>query len=345
MSLDRSDYKLLAHRNLGQELMQAITYHRYGPPDVLKLEEVEKPTPQDKEVLIKIYTATVTTAECEMRSFTFPAWLWLPLRLMFGIFKPKQKILGQELAGKIEAVGKDVRGFKTGDEVFAPITGSGAHAEYICLPSSGAMAIKPASVPYVEATCITAFSLNALHFTRKAEIHSGEKVLINGAGGSIGTIAVQLAKHFGAEVTAVDSAEKLDMLRSIGADHTIDYGQTDFMRNGETYDVILDVVGKSSFTRSIRSLNENGRYVLANPRLLSMLRGLWTSRISSKKVLFELAAYRSEDLTYLGELVEARKILPVIDKCYPLRQTAEAHAYIDTGRKKGNVVLSVARKD
>lgn len=325
--------------------MKAIVFTRYGPPDVLHLEEVKKPSPKDDEVLIKIYAATVSTADCEIRSFTLPLWLWLPSRIMFGVFKPRIQTLGQELAGKIEAVGKDVKGFMKGDEVFAPANGFGAHAEYIRLPASGAMAIKPAGMSYEEAACITVFGLNALHFIRKADIRSGEKVLINGAGGSIGTIAVQLARHLGAEVTAVDSIEKLDMLRSIGADYVIDYAQEDFTRRGETWDVILDVYGKSSFSRSLKSLNESGRYVLVNPRLLPMLRAPWTSRISSKKVLFEFAGYRSEDLNFLKDLVEARKVTPVIDRCYPLGQFAEAHSYVETGHKKGNVVLTMEQDD
>jgi NADPH:quinone reductase-like Zn-dependent oxidoreductase len=325
--------------------LKAIVFKKYGSPDVLQLMEVEKPSPKDEEVLIKIYAATVATADCELRSFTFPLWLWLPLRIMFGVIKPRVRILGQELAGEIEAVGKNVKEFKKGDEVFAPINGFGAHAEYICLPSGGVIATKPANMSYEEAACVTVFGLNALHFIRKADIESGQEVLINGAGGSIGTIAVQLAKHLGAEVTAVDSADKLDMLRLIGADHVIDYAQKDFTKNGKIYDVILDVFGKSPFSRSIRSLKENGRYVLANPRLLPMLRGLWTSRIGSKKVLFKFARYKSEDLVFLKALVEDGKIKPVIDRRYPLDQVTEAHRYVETGRKKGNVVITFEHND
>jgi len=321
--------------------MKAIVFTKYGPPDVLQLKDVEKPTPKDDEVLIKIHAATVATADCELRSFTFTLWLWLPLRIMFGVIKPRIRILGQELAGEIEAVGKNVKGFEKGDQVFAPINGFGAHAEYICLSGSAAMATKPTNMSYEEAASVTVFALNALHFIRKANIESGQKVIINGAGGSIGTIAVQLAKHFGAEVTAVDSAGKLDMLRSIGADHVIDYAQEDFTKNGETYDVILDVVGKSSFSPSMRSLRKNGRYVLANPRLLPILRGLWTSNTSSKKVLFEFASYKSEDLIFLRDLIQAGKIKSVIDRSYPLEQVAEAHRYVDSGQKMGNVVITI----
>ena len=322
--------------------MKAIVFTKYGPPDVLQFKEIPKPAPRNSEVLIKIHAATVATADCEVRSFTFPLWLWLPVRIMIGVFKPRIQILGQELAGEIEAVGKDVRGFKRGDQVFAAINGFGAHAEYICLPGSSAIAPKPANMSYEEAACVTAFALNALHFIRKADIEDGQKVLINGAGGSIGTIAVQLAKRLGAEVTAVDSADKLDMLRSIGADHVMDYAQEDFTENGETYDVILDVIGKSSFSSSIRSLKQSGRYVLANPRTLSsILRGLWTSWTSSRKVLFEFASCKAEDLIFLKDLIEAGKLKPVIDRRYKLEQAAEAHRYVEQGLKKGNVVITI----
>ncbi|MFQ5663835.1 MAG: NAD(P)-dependent alcohol dehydrogenase [Terriglobia bacterium] len=322
--------------------MKAIVYTKYGPPDVLQLKEVAKPTPKDNEVLIRIYAATVTAGDCEIRSFKIPIWYWLPLRIYMGLRKPRKQILGQELAGEIESVGKDVKRFRKGDQVFAP-TGArfGAYAEYICLPSTHAMTIKPANMTYEEAAAVPTGGLNALHFLRKGNIQSGEKVLINGAAGNIGTFAVQLAKYFGAEVTGVDGTGKLDMLRSIGADQVIDYTQEDFTKSGETDDVIFDVVGKSSVSRSIRSLKQNGRYLLANPRLLPMVRGLWTSMISSKKVIFEFASYKTEDLIFLKELIEAGKIKSVIDRRYPLEQIAEAHRYVEKGHKKGNVVITL----
>ena len=285
-------------------------------------------------MLKRIVAATVTPGNCELRSFKFPLWFWLPLRIFMGLRRPRKEILGQELAGDIEAIGKDVKLFKKGDQVFAS-TGVrfAAYAEYICLPSKYAIAIKPRNMTYEEAAAVPTGGLNALHFIRKGNIQSREKVLINGAAGNIGTFAVQLAKHYGAEVTGVDSTDKLDMLRSIGTDHVIDYTQEDFTKNGETYDVILDVVGESSFSRSTRSLEKNGRYLLANPRLLPMARGLWTSMISSKKVIFEFASYKTEDLVFLKELIEAEKIRSVIDKRYPLEAVAEAHRYVDKGQK------------
>ncbi|MFC1970103.1 NAD(P)-dependent alcohol dehydrogenase [Chloroflexota bacterium] len=321
--------------------MKAIVCTKYGPPDVLQLKEVEKPTPKDNEVLIRIYATTVTAGDCELRRFDLAPLVWLPVRIIFGLRKPR-KILGQELAGEIESVGKDVELFRKGDQVFAATEMSlGAYAEYVCLPSTYAMAIKPTNMSYEEAATIPTGGLNALHFLRKGNIQSGQKVLINGAGGSIGTYAVQIAKSFGAEVTGVDNTRKLDMLRSIGADHVIDYTQEDFTKTGETYDVIFDIVGKTSFSRSIRSLEKKGFYLLANLRLSQMVRGLWTSMTSSKKVITGLASYRTEDIIFLKELIEAVKIKSVIDRRYPLEQTAEAHRYVETGHKTGNVVITV----
>jgi 2-desacetyl-2-hydroxyethyl bacteriochlorophyllide A dehydrogenase len=323
--------------------MKAIVFTKYGSPDVLELKEVEKPTPKDNEVLIRVYAATVTAGDCEVRHFKIAWEFWLPLRLYMGLRKPRIQILGQELAGEIEAVGKDVKRFKKGDQVFAPTEISfGAYAEYICLPSTSAMAIKPTNMTYEEAATIPTGGLNALDFLRKGNIQPGEKVLINGAGGSIGTYAVQIAKYYGAEVTVVDSTRKLEMLRSIGADQVIDYTQEDFTKNGESYDVIIDVVGKSSFSPSVRSLKQNGRYILGNPSLLGGLRGLWTSMTSSKKVINALASNKTEDLMFLKDLIEAGTIKSVIDRRYPLEQVAEAHRYVETGQKAGNVVITVA---
>ena len=322
--------------------MKAIVYEKYGPPDVLQLKEVEKPTAKDNEVLIKVHAATVTAGDCEMRSLKFPLWLQLLMRIGFGFRGPRKKIIGQELAGEIESVGKDVKLFKKGDQIFGSTGfGFGAYAEYVCLPEEGALAIKPANMTYEEAATIPTGGLNALHFLRKGNIQSGQKVLINGAGGSIGTFGIQLAKSFGAEVTGVDSTRKLDMLRAIGADQIIDYTKEDFTKNGETYDIIFDIVGKGSFSGCIGSLKKEGIYLLGNPALSKMVRGRWTSMTSSKKVISEMASYRTEDLVFLKELIEAGKIKSVIDKRYPLEQTAEAHRYVDKGHKKGNVVITV----
>lgn len=328
--------------------MKAIVWTQYGSPDGLELREVEKPVPKDNEVLIRVSATTVTAGDCELRSLTITPWLRLPIRLYMGILKPHNKILGQELSGDVEAVGKDVTDFKVGDPVFGT-TGLhfGAYAEYICLlaASGGStLAIKPTSMTYEEAAAVPTAGLEALHHLRSAHIQRGQRVLVYGAGGSIGTFTVQLAKYYGAEVTAVDRAGKLDMLRSIGADHVIDYMKEDFTQRGETFDMILDVVGKSSYAASIKSLKPTGCFLTANPGLSHMLRGWWTTRTSGKKVFVRPATPSHKDLTYLKELIEAGQLKSIIDRRYPLEQTAEAHRYADSGQKKGNIVITVVQQ-
>jgi len=326
--------------------MKAIVWTKYGPPDVLQLKEVAKPVPKDDEVLVKVYATTVLAGDCELRSFKFPILYWLPLRILLGFKKPKRiTILGQELSGKIEAVGKEVKRFKRGDRVIAAtLLRLGTYAEYVCVPETY-LVLMPADMTYEVATTIPTGGIYGLHLLEQANIHSGQRVLIIGAGGSIGTYAVQIAKSFGADVTCVDSTGKLDILRSIGADHVIDYTQDDFTRSGETYNAIIDVVGKSPFSGSVRALKPNGRYVLGNPRLSGMIRGRWTSLTTDKKVIFGSASHQAEAYTILIELIEAGKVKPVIDRHYPLEQTAEAHRYVDTGQKKGNVVIFVEHSD
>jgi NADPH:quinone reductase-like Zn-dependent oxidoreductase len=323
--------------------MKAIVWTRYGPPDVLQLREVEKPIPGDDEVLIKVYAATVTTGDCEVRRLKLPFWIRFPMQIYIGFAKPTRiNILGQELAGEVEAVGKAVTRFKQGDRVFAPtFFRFGAYAEYACLPETYPQA-KPANMTYEEAATIPTGGISGLHFLRVANIQPGEKVLLHGAGGSIGTYAVQIARSLGAEVTAVDSAEKLDMLRSIGAEHVIDYRGQDFTGSGQTYDVIIDVAGKTPFSRSLRVLKKHGRYILGNFSLPQSIRARWTSRTSDKQVMVALANYKAEDYALLKELIEAGKVKAVIDRRYPLEQTAEAHRYVEQGHKKGNVVITVA---
>ncbi|MFQ5930778.1 MAG: NAD(P)-dependent alcohol dehydrogenase [Nitrospiraceae bacterium] len=329
--------------------MKAIVWTKYGPPDVLELREVDKPAPKDNEVLIRIYATTVTAGDCEMRSLKFPIYLSLPLRLWRGLIRPRgTSIMGTEIAGEIESVGKDVKLFKEGDPVFGSAgLGFGANAEHICLPEEaeeveGALALKPANMTYEEAATVPFGGRDALHFLRKGSLQRGQQILINGAGGSIGTFAVQLAKHFGAEVTAVDSTAKLDMLRSIGADHVVDYTQEDFTNSGETYDVIFDVVGTVSLSRSKRAITQEGTYLLANPIRGQMVRGPWARMTSSNKVVMQTASGTTEDLIFLRELIEAGKIKTVIDRTYPLEQIVEAHRYVETGQKQGNVVVTVA---
>src|SRR5213593_4457581 len=326
--------------------MKAIVCTKYGPPDVLQLKEVERPTPKDNEVLIRVHAATVTAGDCELRKFKMPIWLWPLARIGFGFRGPRRKILGQELAGEIESVGTAVKLFRPGDQVFA-FTGLrlGAYAEYNCIAETGLIATKPVNMTYEEAAAVPVGGLHALHLLRKANIQSGQRVLINGAGGTVGTLAVQLAKSFEAEVSGVDSTGKLDMLRSIGADKVIDYTKEDFTKSGETYDVVFDVVGKSSFSGCIRSLKERGFYLLGNPGLSQQARGLWTLMRSSKKVMGGTVSYRSEDLIFLKELIEAGKLRSAIDRRYPLEEIVEAHRYVDTGQKKGNVVITVGHND
>jgi len=327
--------------------MKAIVWTAYGPPDVLRLQDVEKPVPRDNEVLIRIRAASVTAGDCEQRNLKLPLLLSLPMRAYVGLRRPQRiTILGMDLAGEIESVGKDVKLFKKGDPVFATtgFVNMGAYAEYICLPEDHrdvALAKKPTNMTYREAAGVPTGGLEALSFLRKGNIQNGQQVLINGAAGTIGTFAVQLAKYFGAEVTAVDSTEKLEILRSIGADHVIDYTQENFTKSGQEYDVVFDVVGKSSFSGSLRSLTKNGRYLLANPGLSKILRGPWISLTGNKKVIFGATDQNTEDLIYLKQLIEAGKIKSVIDRSYPLEQTAEAHRYVETGAKKGNVIITV----
>ncbi|MFX0059392.1 MAG: NAD(P)-dependent alcohol dehydrogenase [Candidatus Hodarchaeota archaeon] len=325
--------------------MKAIIWTGYGPPDVLQLKDVEKPSPKDNEILLKIHATSVTMGDCEMRSLKFSRSLAFFMRIYNGLKKPKKiTILGQDAAGEIEAIGKDVTLFKKGDKVFGS-TGfnMGAYAEYLCLPEKCMMAIKPTNMTYEEAAAVPLGGLNALYFLKKANIQSGQKVLINGAGGSIGTFTVQLAKSFGALVTGVDSSEKLEMLNSIGINHVIDYTQEDFTKMGENYDVIFDVVRKSSFSGCIKSLNKNGIYLQTNHGMLRRIRGLWASITSSKKVVSGTIAERTEDLVLLKELIEAGEIKSVIDRYYPLEQIVEAHKYVETGQKKGNVVITIEK--
>lgn len=328
--------------------MKAVVWTSYGSPDGLKLRDVEKPAPKDNEVLIKIHATTVTAGDCEMRRLDLPLMLSFPVRLYAGFLRPKRiPILGQELSGEVVQVGKDVRSFKEGDEVFGTTgLGFGAYAEYICLPgepddTQGALAIKPANLTHEEAAAVPTAGFEALHFLRKAGIGPGKRVLIVGAGGSIGTFSVQLARHFGAEVTGVDSTEKLDMLRSIGADHVIDYTKGEYTNTGEAYDLIIDVVGKGLVAHRLKLLKEGGYYFLAYAGFSHILLALWTSMTSGKKLRIESSSQKREDLLFLKELIEVGKVKPVIDTCYPLERTAEAHKYAETGRKQGNIVITL----
>ena len=321
--------------------MKAVVYEKYGPPDVLQLKEVVKPVPEDNEVLIKIHATTVTKYDCWTRSCTAPTGMGLVSRISGGFRKPKKTIIGTELAGEIESVGKDVKRFKEGDQVFAFSGMLGTYAEYICLPEEGALAIKSTNMSYEEAAAVPYGGLTALHFLRKGNIQSGQKVLIFGASGGVGNNAVQLAKYFGAEVTGVCSTTKLEMVKSLGADKVIDYTKEDFTKSGETYDVIFDTVGKSSVSGCKRSLKKKGFYIFTTFGLPKLVQILWLSITSSKKVSIGLLKERAEDLIFLKELIETGKIRVVINRTYPLEQTAEAHSYVENGRAKGKVVITL----
>ena len=326
--------------------MKAVVYERYGPPEVLQLQEVDEPTPKDNEVLIKTHATTVTSGDWRVRSLNVPAGFGLMTRLVFGVSRPKQPILGTELAGVIESVGNDVKKFKVGDQVFAfSDTAMGCHAEYKCMPEDGALALKPPNLTFEEAAALSFGGTTALDFFRRGRLQNGERVLVNGAAGAVGTAAVQLAKHFGADVTGVCSTANLELVRSLGASHVVDYTQEDFTQNGETYDVIVDTAGSAPFSRSKASLKEGGRLLMVLGGLPDMLQIPWVSMTSSKKVIAGPAAGRAEDLRFLAGLAETGEFKPVIDRRYPFEQIAVAHRYVDTGRKKGNVVITLEHDD
>jgi len=331
--------------------MKAIVYEKFGPPEVLQLKEVEKPTPKDNQVLIKIYATSVqygdlvarNSRNISPREFHMPFLFWLINQVVFGFRKPKVTILGAELAGKVEAVGKDVTRFREGDQIFGYVGSSmGANAEYLCMPEDGMVASKPANMTFEEAAVVPYGAFVALNLLRKVNIQGGQKVLINGASGGIGSAAVQLAKsHFGAQVTGVCSTPRLEYVKSLGADQVIDYTKEDFTTSGDTYDLIFDILGKSSFSRCKSSLKPNGRYLLASFKMKQLFQMLWTSLIGSKKVICAIASEKTQDLIFIKELVEAGKIKSIIDRCFPLEQTAEAHRYVEKGFKKGHIVITV----
>jgi len=322
--------------------MKAVVYAKYGAPDVVALAEVPKPTPKRGEVLIRIYATTVTTADGRARSLHMPAGFGLLGRLVFGIFGPRKPILGTELAGVVEAVGGAVTRFAPGDQVLA-FTGAryGCHAEYRTIAEDGQIAKNPSNLSFEEAASLAFGATNALSFLRKAGIQRGDQVLVVGASGNVGTAAVQLAKHFGAEVTAVCSTANRELVRSIGADAVIDYTREDFAQQRDRYDIIVDTTGTTTLARCEQSLKRNGRLVAIQGSLAQMLGLERGSRRSGKKVIAGVASVNAGDMEFLAELAEIGALRPVIDRCYPLEDAAKAHAYVDTGRKRGSVVLRV----
>ncbi|MBN1965079.1 MAG: NAD(P)-dependent alcohol dehydrogenase [Anaerolineae bacterium] len=332
--------------------MRAVVYTEYGPPDVLRLEEVAKPVPKENEILVRVYATPVNYGDTTGRNFpaitpskfNMPLPLWFFARIDFGLSKPKRPILGSEFAGEVAAVGKDVTRFNVGDRVYGYSGQSmGANAEYLAIAENRGVALKPANLSYEEAAAVPYGAITALNLLRKVDIQPGQKVLINGASGSIGAAAVQLASHyFGAEVTGVCSTRRIDYVKALGAAHVVDYTQEDFTRNGETYDLIFDILGRSSFARCKNSLTHNGRYLLASFKTKQLAQMLWTSFASSQKVICALSIESPDDLELITELVEAGKVKTIIDRCYPAEQAADAHRYYESGDAAGKVVITFA---
>ncbi|MGE5229081.1 MAG: NAD(P)-dependent alcohol dehydrogenase [Deltaproteobacteria bacterium] len=325
--------------------MKAIVCTAYGGPDVLRLEEVEKPRPKQGEVLVRVHATTVSRADCEIRRFEFPAWIWLPVRLAFGVVRPRVRILGQEFAGEVEALGDGAPAFAPGDRVYGTTgIGLGAYAEYVCAGGRRAgslVAPMPAAMSYAEAAAVPYGAMEALRFLRKGGVGAGQRVLVIGAGGSFGTYAVQLAKHAGAEVVAVDSAGKLEMLRDIGADQVIDHTTQDFTDGAGDFDVVFDVVGRAPFGRVVRLLRPHGRYLVGMPHTVQLVCGLWMSLTSGRKMVFSSGTATDDHLRAVTELVEAGELRPVVDRRYPLERMAEAHRYADSEQKLGNIAIVV----
>ena len=330
--------------------MKAIVCTEYGTPDVLQLKEVAKPTPKDTEILIRVHATSVNFGDLiarnfkavSPREFNMPFLLWLLAKISFGLNRPKISIPGSEFAGEIESVGKTVKRFKPGDQVFGFSSQIfGAYAEYLCLPEDGVLTKKPVNLTYEEAAVVPYGSIMALNLLRKAKIQPGQKVLIHGASGGIGSAAVQIARSSGAEVTGVCGTPRLEFVKSLGADKVVDYTREDFTRNGETYDLIFDILGKGSFSRFKNSLKPNGILLYASFKMKQLVQMLWTSFAGSRKVICAIAPGSTDDLIAVKELIEAGKIKAIIDRCYSLEQTAEAHRYVETGHKKGYVVITI----
>ena len=330
--------------------MKAIIYTEFGPPEVLQLKEAPTPSPKDGEVLIRVHATPVGYGDLLARNFgnvtssefNMPLPLLLPMRMYFGFSKPRVNILGSEFAGEVEAVGRAVTRFKPGDQVMGYLgQRMGAYAEYVCMAESGSLALKPANMSYAEAAAVPYGALMATSLLHRANIQPGHKVLIVGASGGIGSAAVQLAKHYGAEVTGVCGAPRLDYVKALGADRCHRLHQEDFTQNGETYDLIFDVLGKSSFSRCKDSLKPNGIYLLASFKTKALTQMLWTKIAGSKKVICAMASESAESLVFVKGLIEAGEYKSIIDRCFPLEQAAEAHRYVESGRKQGAVVLTM----
>jgi NADPH:quinone reductase-like Zn-dependent oxidoreductase len=322
--------------------MKAIVCRKYGSPEVLEFREVEKPVPKDGEILVKVGATSVTVADCRVRSFRVPPSFWLPARLALGLTRPRRPILGVELAGTVESVGRDVKRFQVGDKVFAAtLSGFGAYAEYKCLREDGPVCLMPSNVGFTEAAALPVGARTAMHYLKKAGVGNGSKVLVYGASGSVGSYAVQLAAHIGAEVTGVCSTANLEMVKALGAAAVIDYTREDFSTRGGSYDVVFEAVDKSGFAACMRALKPDGIYVnittpLPGPAMI------WTKLTTRRKlILGENSSETAEDLMEIKNLVEAGKLKAVLDRCYPFDMMIEAHRYVDQGHKKGNVAITL----
>jgi NADPH:quinone reductase-like Zn-dependent oxidoreductase len=331
-------------------MMKAIVYTEYGPPEVLQLREVPTPTPQDNEVRIRVHATPVKYGDVMARrfakisrsEFNMPLPLLPVVRMGFGFNKPKRTILGSEFAGEIEFTGKAVTRFKAGDRVYGYRGDKfGAYAEYLCMPEDGTLAIMPENMTYDEASCLPYGATMASSHLSKVSVQSGDRVLVNGASGGIGSVGLQLAKHLGAKVTGVCGTQRMDMVKALGADEVIDYTKEDFTRNDETYELIYDILGKSSYSRCKGSLSENGVYLLASFKVIDILQMLWTSLVGNKKVICAFASESAESLVAARELAEVGELKAVIDRVYPLEQAAEAHRYYESGQKRGEIVLTL----
>ncbi len=332
--------------------MKAIIYTEFGPPDVLKLAEVPPPSPRDGDVLIRVHATSVAYGDLLARNFgnitprefNMPLPLLLPMRLVFGVRKPRVNILGSEFAGEVAAVGRAVTRFKPGDQVMGYLgQRMGAYAEYVCMPEDGLLASKPANMSWAEAAAVPYGAVMATSLLRRGHIRPGHKVLINGASGGIGSAAVQLAKHSGAEVTGVCGAPRMGYVRSLGADHVIDHAREDFTQNGEVYDLIVDILGKRSYAECKNSLTPDGIYLLASFKTKALLQMLETQVAGGKKVICAMASERVDSLDLARDLVEAGQFKTVVDRCFPLDQAAEAHRYAESGDKRGTVVITMDR--
>lgn len=331
--------------------MKAVVYTEFGPPEVLHVADVPTPTPQDDEVLVRVHAASVAYGDLlarnfkdvTSREFNMPLPLLFPMRLVFGLRKPKVNILGSEFSGEIEAAGAQVTRFKPGDQVYGYLgQRMGAYAEYVCMAEDGPLALKPATMSYAEAAAVPYGALMATSLLRRGNIQPGHQVLINGASGGIGSAAVQLARHYGAEVTGVCGAARLEYVKALGAHHVLDYTREDFTRNGETYDLIFDVLGRSSFDRCKNSLKPSGIYLPASFKTKALLQMLQTKLAGSQKVICALASEKPEELAFVKELAEAGTFRSIVDRCYPMEQAAEAHRYVEAGHKQGAVIITIA---